>query len=341
VKVAVVVPQLSVQQMLTRALEGDEYEVDWTATTGLEALHQFETRDADVLLVSVSLHDMTAAELTRRLLAKRSCGVIVLAHDTSEGVSKVYDAMAAGALDVLRVQAVNGRVSAEAVLAKLRTASRLLGHSSGKMRSIQAGTLLAQSLGRPPSLIAIGASTGGPQALLTVLSGLPRNVAASIVIVQHVDSEFSEGLATWLQEGSGIRVELARPGCAPKPGTAFLAATKDHLIMTSGGSFRYTPEPRALNYRPSVDVLFASLAQHWRTPGAAVLLTGMGRDGAEGLHKLRKGGWHTIAQEESSCVVYGMPKAAVQLGAASKVLAPGAIAAELAAFVAKRQAALP
>jgi two-component system response regulator WspF len=338
VKVGVVVPESGVRQALARALQGGEYEVDWTATTGADALQQFDSGHADVLLVSATLNDMSPAELTRRLLARRSCGVIVLAHDTSEGVSKVYEAMAAGALDVLRVQAHGEGIASESLLSKLRTASRMLGHTSGKMRSLQAGALMAKALARPPALIAIGASTGGPQALLTVLSGLPRNVSASIVIVQHVDSEFSEGLANWLQDGSGIRIEIARAGCAPKSGVALLASSKDHLVMTAGGSFRYTPDPRALAYRPSVDVLFQSLAQHWKTPGAAVLLTGMGRDGAEGLHKLRKGGWHTIAQEESSCVVYGMPKAAVQLGAASKVLAPPAIAAELAAFVARRQA---
>jgi two-component system, chemotaxis family, response regulator WspF len=336
VKVAIVVPEPPIRQALARALAGGEYVIDWTAGTGAEALHQFESGDADVLLVGATLADMSPADLTRRLLARRSCGVIVLAHDTSEGVSKVYDAMAAGALDVLRVQALGERISSEALLAKVRTASRMLGHTSGKMRSIQAGAVMASA--RPPALIAIGASTGGPQALLTVLSGLPRNVSASIVIVQHVDSEFSEGLATWLQEGSGVRLEIARVGSAPKAGVALLASSKDHLIMTAGGSFRYTPEPRALAYRPSVDVLFQSLTQHWKTPGAAVLLTGMGRDGADGLHKLRKSGWHTIAQEESSCVVYGMPKAAVLLGAASKVLDPPAIAAELAAFVARRQA---
>jgi len=103
-------------------------------------------------------------------------------------------------------------------------------------------------------------------------------------------------------------------------GVAYLASSQDHLVVTAGGTLRYRGEPRDLAHRPSVDVLFGSLVEHWRTPGVAVLLTGMGRDGAEGMRKLRCAGWHTIAQDQASCVVYGMPKAAVLLDAASQVL---------------------
>jgi two-component system, chemotaxis family, response regulator WspF len=123
----------------------------------------------------------------------------------------------------------------------------------------------------------------------------------------------------------------------PTPGVALLAGTEEHLIMAAGGSLRYTPLPRELPYRPSVDVLFGSLAQHWKTtPGVATLLTGMGRDGAQGLKKLRQAGWLTIAQDEASSVVYGMPKAAAQIGAAARVLALEDIAPEISHFVMRR-----
>jgi chemotaxis response regulator CheB len=335
----VVSPEASVQRALSRALGKTEHRLVWSASSGAEALRRFETEDADVVLVSLARSDMRPAELTRRLLAKGHCAVVLVADGTGQGLSQVYEAMGVGALDVVSVPpraAGDSVASCEPLFAKLRTAGRLLGHGSGRMPVAEPVPLAPSSRDQIPFLIALGASTGGPQALLTILSGLPRNLPAAIVIVQHVDSEFSAGLASWLQEGSGIRVELAGPGSAPTLGGALLAGSKDHLVMTAGGTFRYTPDPVELPYRPSVDVLFASLARNWHGPGAAALLTGMGRDGADGLHKLRKIGWHTIAQDEASCVVYGMPKAAVQLGGAIRVLSPPAIAGELAQLVTKK-----
>src|SRR5206468_4769005 len=140
----------------------------------------------------------------------------------------------------------------EALLGKLRTVGKLLGHASGKLPAVN--TPDAADNG-PPKLVAIGASTGGPQALLSILSALPPKFPAAIVIVQHVDREFSQGLATWLSEASGVKVELARSGSLPVAGAALLAGNQDHLVMTSGGAFRYRAEPLALAHRPSVDVL--------------------------------------------------------------------------------------
>jgi two-component system response regulator WspF len=143
---------------------------------------------------------------------------------------------------------------------------------------------------------------------------------AVIIIVQHVDEEFSSGLAEWLDAQTPLCVRLATRGSHLIPGNVYVAGTNDHLILTSHLTFAYTPEPRELPYRPSVDVLFKSVAKHWPGKGGAILLTGMGRDGAEGLAVLRKTGWHTIAQDETTSVVYGMPKAAKELGAAVEIL---------------------
>jgi chemotaxis response regulator CheB len=196
----------------------------------------------------------------------------------------------------------------------LRIAGRLLGQSLGKIPTAALATKTS------PTVVAIGASTGGPQALLTILSALPKPFPGAVLLVQHVDSEFSQGLASWLEEGAGMPVRLAHRGDRPEPGCALLASSQDHLVLSSSGALLYRPEPRELPHRPSVDVLFTSLAEQHRQPGVAVLLTGMGRDGAEGMRRLRGAGWYTIAQDQASCVVYGMPKAAVQLGGACKSL---------------------
>jgi chemotaxis response regulator CheB len=278
---------------------------------------------------------MSPAALTRAVLAKGQCGILLLADSETQRVSRVYEAMGAGALDVVAAPRIDqqGRVSGgESLLLKLRTAARLLGQPSQELRSVEGPLRSASGL----TLVAIGASTGGPQALLTILAQLPKSFPAAIIIVQHVDSEFSEGLASWLRASSDIHVDVAREGASPSPGLALIAGTSDHLVMTSGRVLRYRAEPVDLPYRPSVDVFFSSLAEHWPKPGVAVLLTGMGRDGAEGMKRLRQRGWQTIAQDEASSVVYGMPKAAASIGAAGKILPPLAIASELMHHVTKR-----
>ncbi len=162
------------------------------------------------------------------------------------------------------------------------------------------------------NLVVLGASTGGPAALATVLADLPDSPDASIVIIQHVDVAFAPGLARWLSDRISRRVDLVEPGERPLPGRIYLAATNDHLILDGSRQFRYVAEPVGFHYRPSVDVFLASVIKHWPEPGAAAVLTGMGRDGAVGLLALRQAGWLTVAQDEATSVVYGMPRAAVE-----------------------------
>ncbi len=169
-------------------------------------------------------------------------------------------------------------------------------------------------------LIVIGASTGGPQAIVDVLTRVPKDLPAAIVIVQHITVEFSEGLASWLSAMCQRPIRIAVNGDQPRTGEVLIAGSNDHLAMINGGSFRYTPDPVETPYRPSVDVLFGTVASHWKHPGVGVLLTGMGRDGAKGLLTLKQKGWHTIAQDEKTSVVYGMPAAAAEKGAASVIL---------------------
>jgi two-component system, chemotaxis family, response regulator WspF len=333
VRLGIVDPSAQSVRAVERALAGSGHQLEWHSGSGLDALRRCETQAPELLLVGLRLGDIKPAELTRRLVAHKVCAVVLLAGPSDETAS-AYDAMGAGALDVVKAPSFDDAgqlLGADALLAKIRTAGRLLGQTSGNLLAVQ------PSGGGPalPPLVAIGASTGGPQALLAVLSALPKPFGGAILIVQHVDGEFSAGLASWLAETSGLRVELARVGSMPTAGVALLAGTEEHLIMAAGGSLRYTATPRELPYRPSVDVLFTSLVQHWKAPGVAALLTGMGRDGAQGLKKLRDAGWFTIAQDEASSVVYGMPKAAAMLGAAARILPLAGIAPEIANFVAR------
>jgi two-component system response regulator WspF len=169
-------------------------------------------------------------------------------------------------------------------------------------------------------LVAIGSSAGGPAALAVLLGALNKDFDAAIVIAQHVDQRFAGSMADWLNQVSPLPVRVAKEGDHAEPGLVLLAATNDHLKFKGANLLGYTAEPHDYAYRPSVNVLFESVQAHWRGEAVGVLLTGMGRDGAQGLKLLRDKGFHTIAQDEQTSMVYGMPKAAVSLGAAVDIL---------------------
>lgn len=175
------------------------------------------------------------------------------------------------------------------------------------------------------AIVAIGASTGGPRAVADVLRALPVDMTAATLIVQHVSTAFVRGFADWLGAETGRRVDLARAGQVVAAGDVLVAGEERHMVLGANGAIEYRDEPRALLHCPAIDELFASLA-HYARPGVAVLLTGMGRDGAQGMMQLRSAGWHTIAQDEKSSVVWGMPGAAHKLGAAVETLALDRIA---------------
>ncbi|HKI70667.1 MAG TPA: chemotaxis protein CheB, partial [Verrucomicrobiae bacterium] len=182
---------------------------------------------------------------------------------------------------------------------------------------------------RRKKLLAIGASAGGPAALAKILSALPATFPAGIVIVQHVDSQFAEGLSRWLGQQTQLQVRLAKEGDQPLAGTVLLAGRDRHLVFSDGMRLGYTRSQIETSYCPSIDVFFKSVQQYWQGEAVGVLLTGMGRDGAAGLKALRDRGFHTITQNEASSAVYGMPKAALELQAASEILALDKIALRL------------
>jgi two-component system chemotaxis response regulator CheB/two-component system response regulator WspF len=188
-------------------------------------------------------------------------------------------------------------------------------------------------------LLAIGASAGGPGALAILLAALPADFAPATVIVQHVDQAFALGMADWLNAQSKLPVRVACEGDRPEPGRVLLAATNDHLHFGGGNNrLAYTKEPQATPYRPSIDVFFQSVVARWSGNAVGVLLTGMGRDGAAGLAAMRAKGYHTIAQDEATCAVYGMPKAAAALNAAVAILPLQDIAdAVVSAFASSRK----
>jgi two-component system response regulator WspF len=186
------------------------------------------------------------------------------------------------------------------------------------------------SAGARPPLVVIGASAGGPAALAVLLKGLPANFPAAIVIVQHVDERFVDGLASWLGEQCSLPVRLAQEGERPEVGTVLVAGHGGHLTIRTDGRLAYVSEPRTVAFCPSIDVFFQSVCERWPGSAVGVLLTGMGADGALGLKALRLKGLHTIAQDQATSAVYGMPKAAAAAQAAVDILPLDRIAPRLA-----------
>jgi len=325
-RIAIAHPE-NVAQIRSLIELGAEYEIAWTSEDGLETVSHCVMDPPDLLLMNLIMPGIDGVEVTRRVMTHAPCAILLMANSVQTNAAQIFEAMGYGAKDVI-LQPLSGygeiaEATRHALFKKLRTLYRLtlqVPTAAPKITDATAPTNALKYLSAPCNLIVIGSSTGGPGALSVVLSDLPENLSAALVIVQHLDKEFSFDLALWLNAQTRLPVQLAHQNGFPQPGKVYVASSNDHLILDSQGCFAYTPQPRTTHYRPSVDVFFDSVAAHWRTPGLAILLTGMGRDGAKGLANLRQAGWHTIAQNEASCAVYGMPKAAKEINAAVEIL---------------------
>jgi two-component system response regulator WspF len=309
-------------------------EVAWLAIDGQDALAKCKADVPDLVLMDMIMPVMDGVEATRRIMKECPCPIVVVTATVEGNASKVFDALGHGALDAVNTPrlGLSGDVEGGAELLRKIDLVEMLKRPAkpGPVRTI--APFLHPASGSA-TLLAIGASTGGPQALVEVLAALPKPFGQPIIVVQHVGIEFVPGLADWLGRQTGLAVRLVTAPEMPVAGTVHLGGREAHLVLDASGRLAMRDEPREQLHRPAVDVLFDSLAASGRR-GVAVLLTGMGRDGAEGLLGLRKAGWWTIAQDRESSVVWGMPGEAVRLGAADEVLPLSRIAPAVhAAFV--------
>jgi two-component system response regulator WspF len=304
-----------------------DFTVAWMAYSGEDAVRMAAKQRPDIILMDLVMPGIDGAETTRLIMQATPCVILVVTATTVGNRDKVFEAMGHGALDAVNTPTLgkDGAMGgAEPLIQKLRMVSRLV-TAPRHERPVAVERRAHSRLSALP-IVAIGSSTGGPQALAEILSHLPQHFPAAILVAQHVDEHFAPGLATWLQRHSSLPVRIAQPGEPVKAGTVWIAGTNDHLIYEEGnasapqGWLDYTPDPKETAYRPSVDALFGSLADASDAIRIGVLLTGMGRDGAEGLLAMRKAGAVTIAQDAETCIVYGMPKAAADLNAAAEIL---------------------
>ncbi len=309
-------------EALRRALEfRPEHEVAWVARDGAHAIDMCARQTPDVVLMDLIMPGLDGVEATKKIMAATPCAILIVTARVDANTARVFDAMGHGAIDAVDTpvfRSSDPQAGAARFLQKIDTIAKLV----GTRRFIPNADTFGDTwvLRKRERLVAIGASAGGPMAVKHVLSGLSRNFLAAIVIIQHVDERFAPGMAEWLSRESPVPVRVAKEGERPVQGTALLAGTNNHLVFKAADRLGYTPDPREQPYRPSVDVFFESVSTHWPGDAVGVLLTGMGRDGAKGLKALRAQGHYTIAQDEATSAVYGMPKAAATIGAAVDIL---------------------
>jgi len=327
-KIAIVNDVPMVVEILRRVLaEWPEHQLLWVAQDGAQAVELCAWQLPDLILMDIVMPGMDGVEATRRIMQQTPCPILVVTADIGACADKVYQALGHGALDAVDTPALSGsdwRQGSAVLMEKITRIGRMERKSAPPSRAHASAPAAAKKTPTvvtvPDKLVAIGASAGGPGALAVILRALPESFPAAIVIVQHIDPAFAVGMAGWLQQQSGLAVKVAQEGDRPQRGTVLMAGTNQHLLFRNRDSLGYVPESPEDVYHPSIDVFFNSVVRQWRGQAVGVLLTGMGRDGAAGLKAIRDAGCHTIAQDRESSSVYGMPKAAAALDAATEIL---------------------
>lgn len=338
IRVLIADDSLVAREMLTQILSSDPgIEVIGTASNGQEAVEMVERLRPDLVTMDVHMPKMDGLEATERIMAYTPTPILVVSSSVhGEGMGRAFDALAIGALEVIKKPEPRDWAALEAIgrdiirRVKILSRVRVITHIRGRRAPVHRAPESARPAVKRGSvqLVAIGSSTGGPSALLSVLGRLPASFPLPIVVAQHIAEGFVPGLAAWLDAGSQIKVAAAENGKPVTAGVAYLAATGSNMEI-DGSVMRFTKPSAGQLYIPSADTLFESVARSYGPHALGVLLTGMGVDGARGLKRMHDLGAPTICQDEATSTVWGMPKAAIDAGAASVVLPVNDIAAEI------------
>jgi two-component system, chemotaxis family, protein-glutamate methylesterase/glutaminase len=337
-RVVVADDSLTVRKRIVEILHSDPgIKVVGEAADGREAVELCQRLRPDVMTLDMMMPVMTGLAATEYIMAHFPTPILIVSASINRGeVFRTYDALAAGALDVLdksKATASDSRWELKLIATvKLIARIRVITHPRGKRELPSASIRIAAgsrtwpsiSTSRPEhQLVAIGTSTGGPNAIREILSHLSADFPLPVLFVIHIGASFGNSFAEWLNQNSVLPVAMARDGQAvPAPGDArVLMAPPDWHLIVENRRLRLLKTPDRHSCRPSVDVLFESVAREYGTRAIGCLLTGMGRDGASGLLAMRGAGALTFAQDEVSSVVFGMPKEAILLGAAQEILA--------------------
>jgi two-component system, chemotaxis family, protein-glutamate methylesterase/glutaminase len=316
------------------------FEVISIAVDGEQAVAAVARKKPDIVLMDINMPGINGFEATRAIMETNPVPIVIFSASWDpEDVHQTFLAMEAGALAVLEKPSGPGSPGAERMVTELVQTLRLMSEvpvvkRRGKQREGAAGRedqarIHPAKTFQRVELVAVGASTGGPPVLNTILSNLPGDFTLPILIVQHISAGFLSGLATWLDRSCDLTVKVARHRDRVEAGHVYLAPDNLHMGVTGSGTIALSDTAPQHNIRPAVSYLFRSVALEYHKKAAGILLTGMGKDGAEELGLIKEGGGVTIAQDEGSSVVHGMPGEAIKLGNAAYIQTPEEIVVTL------------
>jgi two-component system chemotaxis response regulator CheB len=336
IRVLIVEDSPAFRDLLVAILQSEPgFQVVGIARHGAEGLRLAKRLRPDVITMDVHMPEMDGYEATRRIMEEMPCPIVMISGSLNKNEQKLsFNALQAGALSIMEKPTlfdppeVRRHLLAQIrLMAEVRVVRRWRKKGDKNGRSpAKAPSSSSPRLTLPPgkkdtdvNLIAIAASTGGPGALIRVLKPLPPDFPVPILVVQHVTAGFGQGLASWLNSQIPLSVRLGAHSVEPKPGEVLIAPDDYHMIVNNMGLIALSKAAPSHGLRPSANHLFHSVAEVYGRTAIGVILTGMGSDGADGLLAMSQSGARTIAQDEASCVVFGMPAVAIKLGAADYV----------------------
>ena len=343
IKVLVVEDTLVTQKLLLGLIKSDaRFELVGVVENGKQACEFVSKIQPDVISMDILMPVMDGVEATRRIMQNNPIPIVIVSsfYQSTE-LDMAMRVLKAGAVSIIPRPYGPGHSkfvqTARQYLNTLKSMSevKVVRRNSDSAHQFVGSESSLNSLSVSPHatqefrILAIGASAGGPEGLTTILSGLPSHFPLPVLVVQHIDSHFADGFATWLNTFSKLPVSIAKHGEKAMPGRVYLPPGDHHLTVVQNGTLCVSKEAAHNGLRPSVDVLFSSIAKLYGSSSLVILLSGMGKDGAVELKKLFDLGAFTIAQEEKSCLVYGMPGEAAKLGAVCKLLSPANIVLEI------------
>ncbi|MEI7769831.1 MAG: chemotaxis-specific protein-glutamate methyltransferase CheB [Chloroflexales bacterium] len=369
-RILIVDDSAMMRRLIRSMLEGDpDLAVVGEAADGREAIARAAELRPDLITLDVRMPVMDGVETTRQIMAYQPTPILVLTASLSRyDIDITFQMLGAGALDVMEKPEISSSADLERaqialvqkikLLAKVRVVTHLRGRrknngewgmgnaellrqpapvaagSSNSAFSIPHSPFPIQH--SPFTVVVIGASTGGPRVVRQILADLPADYAAAVLVVQHIAQGFSAGMVEWMALSSAIPISIAEAGASIQPGQVIVAPDRFDLVLTSDGRVELSAQPLLIPH-PMIDITMQSAAAICGPAATGVLLTGMGRDGAQGMRAIRRAGGYTIAQDEATCTIFGMPKAAIELDAVHAVLPPDKIAAALTAHSRKRE----
>jgi two-component system chemotaxis response regulator CheB len=341
IRVVIAEDSLTVRELLVEILESDpQIRVIGQAKNGVEAVELTLRLKPDLVTMDVHMPLMDGFQATKEIMVQVPTPILIVSSSASgEHVELSLNAMRAGALMVIpkpdnpRSPGFDARRVELVAMAKAMARVKVVRRWAAHPRGAELPPVRRTSLGAPIRLVALAASTGGPAALQRILAGLPRDFAAPILVVQHIATGFVAGLADWLNGSCNLQVKVAEPGEPLLKRTVFLAPDHHQLGVGRDGRVVVVDGPPMNGFRPSANHLFAEAARAYGSAVAAVILTGMGCDGVEGLRAVKAAGGYVLAQDEASSIVYGMPGEAVAAGVVDAVLGIDEIAPRLAELI--------